>query len=102
MAKRACARCGQIVKGRCATCYPAKDQRRGKTAERGYDHRWKALSAKKRKLDPLCEECLKHEVVRPAEHVHHIKPISTHPDLRLDWNNLISVCVACHEKLEGQ
>lgn len=33
--------------------------------------------------------------------VHHIKPVDQHPELRLDWDNLRSLCRACHEKRHG-
>nr|DAU49992.1 MAG TPA: NinG recombination protein [Caudoviricetes sp.] len=33
--------------------------------------------------------------------VHHILSISTHPQLRLDDNNLISVCTQCHENIHN-
>jgi len=37
-----------------------------------------------------------------AEDVHHIKPIRTHPELRLVWDNLMSVCRECHKIIEGE
>ena len=33
--------------------------------------------------------------------VHHILSISTHPTLRLEDTNLISVCTDCHEKIHN-
>ena len=54
---------------------------------------------------PLCEECLKEDIITPAEHVHHIKEFLKGVDdgerwsLLLDENNLMSVCVKCHHKL---
>ena len=31
--------------------------------------------------------------------VHHIKPLEYHPDLKLDDNNLTTVCIACHNSI---
>ena len=41
---------------------------------------------------------------RTACEVHHIKPIKTDEgwDLRLDWDNLMGVCIACHNILDGK
>ena len=92
-------KCGAIVDRRCFKCYPVQNHDKT-TAERGYDHHWRRLSERKRKLDPLCEHCEKQGVTRPADHVHHIVPIRTAPHLRLEWSNLMSVCKSCHEELE--
>ncbi len=57
---------------------------------------WKILSAKKMADQSYkCERC-----GTLATEVHHIKPIQT-PDgweLRLDYDNLMAVCVTCHNK----
>lgn len=39
-----------------------------------------------------------------AVEVHHVKPIKTDEgwDLRLDWDNLMGVCIACHNVLDGK
>lgn len=52
----------------------------------------------------LCQDCLaakrRGEMVRPrdATVVHHIRPVEQRPDLKLDMDNLISLCDACHNK----
>ena len=33
--------------------------------------------------------------------VHHIKPIEYYPSMRLDKDNLITVCIECHNKIHG-
>ncbi len=95
--KRVC-KCGAIIQGKCPSCY--QPQHNKTTAERGYGNDWRKLSERKRAADPLCERCLGNGRTEPARHVHHIKPISDRPDLRLEWSNLMSVCVECHEELE--
>lgn len=57
---------------------------------------------------PLCEECLKKDIVTAAEHVHHKVPFLSVAEeerqweLLLDENNLEAVCIACHNKLHKQ
>jgi len=97
--KRVC-RCGELVCGPCPHCH--KPQQAKKTAERGYDNRWRRLSERKRATDPLCEHCLKSDRITPAEHVHHIESIASRPDLRLVWSNLMSVCADCHREIENE
>lgn len=93
-------RCGAIVNNRCERCQPSRTHRRT-TTERGYDHQWRKLSERKRATDPLCEHCLSQGRTTPASEVHHIVPIAVAPHLRLDWDNLMSVCHPCHELLEA-
>lgn len=51
-----------------------------------------------------CTKCFK----RPKSgekiilNAHHIKPFSTHPKLRLDINNLITVCIDCHKDIHSK
>ena len=94
-------RCGAIVRGVCDVCSKGVTVGQRTTAERGYDHRWRLLSERKRTESPLCEVCQKDGMVTPATEVHHIVPIARAPQLRLVWSNLVSVCKACHEKIEG-
>ena len=52
----------------------------------------------------LCRDCMaakaRGEMVRArtATVVHHILPVELRPDLKLDMDNLISLCEACHNK----
>lgn len=57
---------------------------------------WKLLKDKKMMDEQYrCERCKK-----LATEVHHMKPIQTDKgwELRLDYNNLLAVCVDCHNK----
>jgi len=102
---RICA-CGAIVKGKCEACEKKRrvteDRFRGSPSERGYDNQWRKLSERFRKHNPLCQRCNMKGRVTVAEDVHHIKPIRTHPELRLVWDNLMSVCRECHKIIEGE
>lgn len=98
MTKRLC-RCGAIVDGRCERCAPVSTHNKT-TAERGYDHAWQQIRARKAIADPLCERCLTAEVVKPMREVHHVVPININPSLRLVWSNLQSLCRECHQEIE--
>lgn len=96
--------CSELVpSGRCDKHkrkeYKQYDDRRGNSGQRGYDARWQGVRAIKASQDPLCEMCLKNGHIKPLDVVHHIRPIETHPELRLSFDNLMSVCVACHESI---
>ena len=48
----------------------------------------------------LCQICLAKGLIVPAEHVHHIKPITPDnlddPRITLDASNLMALCEECH------
>jgi 5-methylcytosine-specific restriction protein A len=93
--------CGAMRKRgeRCSKCRPAKADNKT-TAERGYDWQWRQLSERIRKDRPLCEHCLAKGKVWPATECHHKIKIKDAPHLRLDPDNIMSVCSACHKELE--
>ena len=98
--------CGRVVRGRCDECNTKRrateDKFRGSSSSRGYDNAWRKLSVRFRKHNPLCAKCKVSGRIEPAKDVHHIKPISTHPELRLDWDNLMSLCRQCHRDIERE
>lgn len=53
----------------------------------------------------MCERCFSLGVMRPAEIVHHIRPITEStigdPDITLSTSNLMRVCRECHARLHG-
>ena len=66
---------------------------RGTPAERGYDHHWRKVRVEALKRDMyLCVMCRADERATPAEDVDHIIPIAIAPALRLDLDNLQSLC----------
>ena len=75
--------------------------RRGSSASRGYDARWRKLRQHKLNVNPFCEDCEKHGLVEVATMVHHIKPISE-GGKALEYNNLMSLCEACHDKAHSK
>lgn len=53
---------------------------------------WKNLRLYKLTRDPICEVCR----IAPATQVHHLARARLFPELRLDMNNLQSICGPCH------
>jgi len=75
------------------------DASRGNSNERGYDADWQKVRAVKAAQDPLCETCARLGIDKALDVVHHIKSIEERPDLRLDMDNLQSLCTEHHEKI---
>ena len=99
-------RCGGVKEdrsgGTCERCGSGKKRNRKSTTECGYDWQWQQLSVRFRKDNPLCQECERKGEVKEAAEVHHIVPISEAPWLRLSVDNLMSVCVECHRRLDRE
>jgi hypothetical protein len=79
---------------------PAKrTDRRLPSSQRGYDRKWRALADAYSAENPLCEHCKKAGLVTPMTEVDHILPFDGLDDpLRLDWDNLQSLCHPCHQQ----
>lgn len=61
--------------------------------------RWIKKKAQILKRDGYqCRECRRYGRKREAEIVHHIKHVDEYPELAYDDNNLVSLCMACHNK----
>lgn len=67
---------------------------------------WKELRETYIKLHPLCEECMKKNIVTPAQDVHHIespfKNNTINHHLLLDFNNLKALCKECHAEIHNR
>lgn len=65
-------------------------------------YKWQLLRRKKFKANPICEDCKAAGRVTLTEEVHHIVPVESGKDeaemrrLAYDYNNLRSLCKACH------
>jgi 5-methylcytosine-specific restriction protein A len=65
---------------------------------------WRKLRLAKLMANPLCEDCLKNDVVTFATDVHHeVSFMSTSDEnvqkyLFFDFENLVSLCKTCHQK----
>lgn len=95
--KRACDGCGRIIELRsghryCTTCRPAAvDSQRWKPYN---NPRWRKLSARYRRLHPICERCR----LSPSEHVDHKDGLGPDGPRGLDWANLRALCKPCHSR----
>lgn len=104
--KGCCEQCSAIVEAKrkenqriSGRKYDAK--RNGKYVRFYHSKEWKMLREKKlSQCGYLCEVCLKKGVTKVAEDVHHIKPVKEDWGRRLDINNLMAVCVSCHNSIE--
>ena len=56
---------------------------------------WRRLRLYKLSQTPFCEWC---NCLKVATEVHHDKEVKEFPELRLDFDNLVSVCKSCHSK----
>jgi len=76
---------------------------RGDTEQQAFytSGRWRKLREVKLGKAPWCELCIAEGVYTEATHVHHVKPLKTHPDLALDIDNLESMCISHHSKVHG-
>lgn len=64
--------------------------------QRGYDNTWLRLSRMCLAEEPLCRYCAEEGRVSVATVSDHIIPIQVRPDLRLERENVQSLCTACH------
>jgi 5-methylcytosine-specific restriction protein A len=81
---------------------PLYEYQRGRQEDKNFycSSAWLRLRASFLASFPLCRPCKAKGVTKAAEHVHHVRPRKTHPDLALDWDNLESICQACHNALK--
>jgi 5-methylcytosine-specific restriction endonuclease McrA len=70
-----------------------REQFRGSKQSRGYGGEWERISLLKRQANAVCEMCK----AAPADDVDHIVPFDGVDDpKRTEWQNLQSICRACH------
>ncbi len=81
---------------------------RGERMEIYNTARWRELRAAKFRANPLCEKCLEEGRVKPTEDIHHKVSFMSVYDrdqrlrLAFDYENLMSLCKQCHQKLHNQ
>lgn len=89
--------CLELVPGgRCRRHQPGKMRLSARAL--GYDADWERLRRMFLRRNPMCAECKRQGIVRPAEEVHHKQSIEDRPDLRLNWENLEALCKPCHSR----
>lgn len=108
--QKPCRRCKRVLttKTYCPACEAIVKKKRQLTdtrvpaGQRGYDWQWSKVRKTKLSINPLCEACLKKGIAKAADTVHHIVTVENDPALRLDFNNLVSLCRNCHESFHGR
>jgi len=64
---------------------------------------WLALRERALKRDNNeCQLCKAKGKVGPAENVHHMKEVKTHPELALSLDNLQCLCIPCHNEVHDR
>ena len=101
---RFCSDCNEIYKEEEENNIRLRNKRYNQTRDKKYLIFYKSIDwnlLKNKKLQDTkykCERCQELGKHTLAAEVHHLKPIQTEEgwELRLDYNNLKSVCIECH------
>lgn len=75
------------------------ERKRGNSAQRGYDHRWRKARKMFLKEHPLCVMCEKEGKTTPATEVHHVIPFKGDMSLFWDESNWVALCKRCHSRI---
>lgn len=75
------------------------DQRRGSSAQRGYDSNWRRFRDWFLSRHPLCESEFRCRSI--ATEVHHVRKVSDWPEGRLYESNCQALCAYHHRRLRG-
>ena len=59
--------------------------------------RWRSLRSKYIRYNPVCVQCRDNNIIKDANVVDHIKPVSEGGSF-INWSNLQSLCTSCHAK----
>ena len=91
------------------TSWRCRNQKQQKDKAEIYNSReWRELRILKLRANPLCEVCEREGIVTSAHAVHHRHPIeesTSKAEMRkwaFMWDNLVSVCDACHAKIHKE
>lgn len=64
---------------------------------------WRGKRTKVLRRDEYaCQECKRYGKSRTATTVHHVNPLESYPQWRLESWNLLSLCNTCHEKMHDR
>lgn len=87
-----------VSSGRCPEHERAYDRRRGTSAERLYDYRWREYSKRRLRRHPLCVLCLDEGRTTAATVTDHRIPHKGNRRLFWDRSNHQSVCAPCNTR----
>ncbi|MBF0406460.1 MAG: HNH endonuclease [Candidatus Riflebacteria bacterium] len=76
------------------------DRYRGTANQRGYDKSWDNVRNAYLSQYPLCKLCHDKGIIKAADMVHHIVSIREGGS-RLSYDNLMSLCWACHGRVHA-
>ena len=106
-AARSLCQCGGIkTAGKCDRCGAEPRTKHDRTTkQRGLGGQWRRKSERLRQLIPVCIPCWHNGRTTIATgnsplHCHHVIKRKDAPELALDDDNLINVCVTCHTELD--
>ncbi len=74
---------------------------RGSARQRGYSTTYQKARELVLGRNPLCRVCQSQGVTREAVETHHVVPVQADRYLADDARNLLPVCCACHDAIEG-
>lgn len=77
------------------------DQRRGSSASRGYNSRWRKARGTFLKREPLCVCCTANGVPHAADTVDHIEPHQGDTAKFWDTSNWQALCGWCHNNIKS-
>ncbi len=64
---------------------------------------WRSLSKETMiKNNNECQTCKSKGKYKKAENVHHIKEVKEHPELALEPDNLMCLCIPCHNEVHDR
>ena len=74
---------------------------RGSARQRGYSTTYQKARELVLGRNPLCRVCQSQGVTREAVETHHVVPVQADRHMADDVGNLLPVCYACHDAVEG-
>lgn len=104
-----CCNCGTRIPyrtKRCDKCHSEwqkiREQHRDKDIKRFRNSKWWKKKAKQvmKESHYQCQLCKYNGIVKVADEVHHIIPLSVDFEKRLDDDNLIALCESCHDDVD--
>ena len=94
--KSICQRCRKVGCDCKQEARRVSDRERGNSNERGYDHNWRRFRLNYLSRNAICADCQAAGIVKAAHHIHHIKKLAEHPELKYDEEWLLPLCERCH------
>ncbi len=106
MSSKPCARpgCRGVMRdGRCSLCgpQPKRFDPRANSRDRGYTTQWNKIAKLHKASSPLCALCEAEGRVTIATKSHHLDRVASGGAVIVAQEELLAVCDACHQRVEG-